>query len=100
MRLWIDRSTVDEIADLPGNIRQRLRRAINALIQNPRPDQSKELNIPDELREPHLEARRLRIDHWRVIYVIDTDLEQISILAVRRRPPYDYDDLADVLDSR
>jgi mRNA-degrading endonuclease RelE of RelBE toxin-antitoxin system len=99
MRLWIDRPVVDEIADLPGNIRQRMRRAIGSLPQDPRPDQSKALDIPEDLREPHLEARRLRMDQWRIIYVIDDDLEQINILAVRRRPPYDYADLAELLGS-
>jgi mRNA interferase RelE/StbE len=44
-----------------------------------------------------LEARRIRLDRWRIIYVIDRDWSEIGILAVRERPPYDYDDLADLL---
>jgi mRNA interferase RelE/StbE len=99
MRLWIDRPVVDEIADLPGNVRQRVRRAVGHLPQNPRPEQSKVLDLPEDLRQPHLEARRLRMDQWRVIYIIDDDLEQINILAVRRRPPYDYADLEELLGS-
>lgn len=44
-----------------------------------------------------MEARRLRMEQWRLIYVIDQDLELISVLAVRRRPPYNYDDLRELL---
>ncbi|WP_423224796.1 type II toxin-antitoxin system RelE family toxin [Candidatus Amarolinea aalborgensis] len=39
------------------------------------------------------EVRRLRLDKWRVVYAI-TEVESIvDVLAVRRRPPYDYGDL-------
>ncbi len=99
MRLWIDRAVVDEIADLPGNMRQRIRRAIRELATNPHPEQSRILEFAEDLREPGIEACRLRIDQWRVIYVIDQDADQINILAVRRRPPYNYDDLQDLLGS-
>ena len=44
-----------------------------------------------------LEARRLRIDSWRVLYAIDEEWEIITVLAVRKRPPYNYDDLRDLL---
>ena len=97
MRLWIDRSVIDEIADLPGNVRQRVRRAVSDLPTNPRPEQSKTLDVPDDVREPHLEARRLRLGQWRILYVIDEALAQINILGVRRRPPYNYDDLEELL---
>jgi hypothetical protein len=39
------------------------------------------------------------MEQWRVIYVIDQELELISVLAVRRRLPYNYDDLRDLLGS-
>jgi mRNA interferase RelE/StbE len=97
MRLWIDREVVDEIANLPGNIRQRIRRAIRALPTNPYPEHSRMLEVAEDLRVPGIQAYRLRIDQWRVIYVIDQDADQINILAVRRRPPYNYDDLQDIL---
>ncbi len=44
-----------------------------------------------------IEARRLRIDKWRVIYVIDKEWDTIVILAVRKCPPYDYQDLTDII---
>jgi mRNA interferase RelE/StbE len=97
MRLWVEPAVVDELADLPGNMRQRVRRAIRDLPSNPRPPHSRALDLPDDLRLPGLEARRLRIEHWRVIYVIDQELDLMTILAVRRRPPYSYDDLRELL---
>ena len=97
MRLWIERAALDEIADLPGHMRQRMRRVISNLSNQPRPDNSRVLTITKSLQIPGIEARRLRIEQWRVIYVIDQEQEQINILAVRRRPPYSYDDLADLL---
>ncbi len=41
------------------------------------------------------EARRLRIDRWRVIYaVIETDMvRMVAVVAVRQRPPYNYGDV-------
>jgi mRNA-degrading endonuclease RelE of RelBE toxin-antitoxin system len=46
-----------------------------------------------------LEVHRLRIDSWRVLYVIDPEWEIITVLAVRKRPPYNYEDLRDLLPS-
>jgi len=43
--------------------------------------------------------RRLRIEAWRILYVIDVEWNLITILAVRKRPPYDYKDLQELLDK-
>jgi mRNA interferase RelE/StbE len=97
MRLWVEPAVIDEIAALPGNMRQRIRRAVRDLPQDPRPAQSRALDFPEDIALEGIEARRLRMEHWRVIYVIDQDLDLISVLAVRRRPPYNYDDLRELL---
>lgn len=45
-----------------------------------------------------IEVRRFRLDPWRLVYAIhDTDT-WVWLLALRRRPPYDYDDLAELVD--
>ena len=44
-----------------------------------------------------LELRRLRIERWRVVYMIDEEWELVTVLAVRKRPPYDYEDLEELL---
>ncbi len=97
MRLWVEPSALDEIAALPGNMRQRVRRAVSELRETPRPAQSHLLEIPDDVQLEDLEARRLRLDNWRVVYVVDEHWEIITVLAVRKRPPYNYDDLRDLL---
>ena len=37
------------------------------------------------------------MDSWRIIYVVDDQLAEVGILAVRKRPPYDYSDLGELL---
>jgi mRNA-degrading endonuclease RelE of RelBE toxin-antitoxin system len=84
----------NEMKDLPGNLRQRVRREVDALADSPRPAHSKTLEVP--LRSPY-EVRRLRLDRWRVVYRISKREDTIDVLAVRKRPPYDYGDLQQML---
>ena len=80
---------LQEAKDLPGHVRQRVKRAVRALADDPRPSNSKGL----EWSDPEHELRRLKLDRWRVVYAI-TDVDgAVDVLAVRRRPPYDYGDL-------
>jgi len=60
----------DEVRRLPGHIRQRVRRTIRSLADDPRPPRSRQLNFALSDAEP----RRLRVDRWRIVYaVIETD---------------------------
>jgi mRNA interferase RelE/StbE len=77
-----------EMKELPGNIRQRVRKAVDALADEPRPSRSKALDLPELLAE----VRRLRLDRWRIVYIVADDERTIDIVAVRKRPPYDYGD--------
>jgi mRNA interferase RelE/StbE len=84
-----------EIKSAPARFRGRLRKAIDELAEDPRPSKSKAL-AHDELR---CEPRRLRLESWRIIYaVIDEDMT-VDVLAVRKRPPYKYEDLAKLLEE-
>jgi len=83
-----------EAQDLPGHMRQRVKRAIRALADNPRPSGSKDLDVAD--LEQH-EIRRLKLDKWRVIYAVTEADNAVDVLAVRKRPPYDYGDLETLL---
>ena len=83
----------EEIRSLPGNMRQRIRRAVDDLETEPRPSQSRRLETPTALPE----LRRIRLDRWRIVYTIDEQERLVDVLAVRRRPPYDYGDLAELL---
>ena len=98
MRVWIDPDALQELRHSPGHVRQRLHRLALALGDDPRPAKSKPLTPPEGWPD-FLELRRLRVDAWRILYVIDTEWDMITILAVRKRPPYDYADLQQLLDK-
>ena len=85
----------DEIKDLPGNMRQRVRREIDALADNPHPPRSKRLAI--EHLEPEL--YRFRLDRWRILYAVTQEHRIVDVLAVRKRPPYDYGDLQKLIET-
>ena len=85
----------DEMKNLPGHMRQRVRRAVKALADDPRPAGSKRLDVPGFERE----LRRLQMEKWRIVYVITENEGIVDVLAVRKRPPYDYGDLTTLLDS-
>jgi mRNA-degrading endonuclease RelE of RelBE toxin-antitoxin system len=89
--VMLSRTAWDDLKRLPGNVRRQVIKAIDGLEQNARPTESKELALVDDQRE----VRRLRLGHWRIIYLIVD--EQPLILALRRRPPYDYSDLRSLL---
>ena len=80
-------SAYAELEKLPGNLRRQMIKTIDQLSTNPRPPNSK----PLKLEEIPQEIRRVRLGKWRIIYFILD--EQPVILGIRRRPPYDYDDL-------
>ena len=82
-----------EMKNLPGNMRLRVRRAVDCLADDPRPAGSKQLDTPD--LEPRL--YRLRLNRWRIVYAISEQECAIDVLAVRKRPPYDYGDLEDLV---
>jgi len=91
--VYITPDALRQIRELPGHMRQRAKRAIDALAEHPRPSDSKQLDLP------HVEwdVWRLRLDTWRIVYVISEADKIVDVLAIRRRPPYDYGDLEALL---
>jgi mRNA-degrading endonuclease RelE of RelBE toxin-antitoxin system len=76
-----------EMRAVLGNYRQRIRRLIDTLEDNPRPRRAK-------LLREHTNVYRISLDRWRVIYVIEDDLERITIIRVRvKTGPEIYQDL-------
>lgn len=92
--IYIHPQALKEAQATPGHMRQRLKRILKSLAGNPRPAESRALEWPPASFEP----RRLRLGDWRIIYVVDDNEYWVEVLAVRKRPPYDYGDLADLLD--
>ena len=91
--IYVHPAAWQEIKNLPGHLRRRIRHAIDDLQNEPRPDSSKPLLYPGLNRE----LRRIRIDRWRVVYAVDETAAVIDVLAVRKRPPYDYGDLTEII---
>jgi mRNA interferase RelE/StbE len=84
------------IKKLPANVRQRIKRAIDDLADNPRPSGSGRLDV-SHLEIVESEVWRLRINNWRVVYLVTEKDKMVDVVAVRKRPPYDYGDLAELL---
>lgn len=82
-----------EMKTLPGNVRQRVKREVDGLRSNPRPPQSKQLAVA----VTGVSLFRVRLDRWRLIYALNDDEKQVYVLAIRKRPPYTYDDLDELL---
>jgi len=92
-KVYVTPQAFKEIKALPGNVKQRVRRAVGELADDPRSSQSKALNVPDLDRE----LFRLRLDRWRIVYTVAEADMTVDVLAVRKRPPYDYGDLEALL---
>jgi mRNA-degrading endonuclease RelE of RelBE toxin-antitoxin system len=88
--LYLLLRVLKEIDNLPGHVRQQVRRAVRQLPFNPEPPDSKRL---DYVVKSDGEVRRLKFGSWPVIYVIDRDMKQVYVVGVRKRPPYQDDDL-------
>ena len=94
-RVYVTPDALEDVKSLPGHIRQRVRGSIRELADQPRPPQSKQLYFPDSERQ----LFRLRLKNWRIIYAITEPEQMVDVLAVKRRPPYDYGDLAKLLEE-
>jgi mRNA-degrading endonuclease RelE of RelBE toxin-antitoxin system len=101
-RVWLKPSVHRARRLLPGNVRHRIRRLLDALGDDPRPANSRVLELPDttpvEIRESW-EVRRARLDDWRVVYAVNETWKEVGALLVARRPPYRYEDLEELLEE-
>ena len=79
-QLWVKDEAKVEIRQLPGHMRSQVRRAIDSLRLNARPYHSIEMAPPSVVT---VEVRRIKIEHWRVIYIVDDEFSEVGVLAVR-----------------
>jgi len=92
-KVWVEPEALDDARATPGNVRQRIKRVFKSFETDPRPASSKKLDVFAENCEP----RRLKLENWRIIYAVHDAEQWVWVLAVRKRPPYNYDDLTDLL---
>jgi mRNA interferase RelE/StbE len=95
-RVWLEPEVHAGRNQLPGKIRQRIKKLMAGFITRPRqagsqPLDSEGLNLPDQI-----EIRRFRLENWRIIYAVNDDEKWVWVLAIRQRPPYDYEDLPEL----
>lgn len=95
----IDNRAKREIRELPGHMRQRVIRSIRDLRTQPRPPDSRELDlvVAGQTLDAGMSLHRIKIEAWRIVYVIEEEWRVITVLAVRKRPPYQYTDLGELL---
>jgi mRNA interferase RelE/StbE len=86
-RLKLSRRVRADIDALPGHIRQRVRRTIAFLAENPRPETAKALY--GELKGYY----RIRLDMYRIIYTINDDIVVVEIVRVVKRTSRTYEAL-------
>lgn len=86
-RLRIEHEAERQIERLPGHMRQRVKRTIAALTDNPRPATAK------RMEPPHTDKWRLRLENYRIIYIIEDDVVLVTVIRVTKRSPSTYDDL-------
>jgi mRNA-degrading endonuclease RelE of RelBE toxin-antitoxin system len=89
---------VQEIKRLPGHVRQRVKRIIDEFAANPRPADSIELSTLS-MPKPEVTLQRYKLEKWRIVYAVDEEALAVDVLAVRQRPPYDYGDLSELIQS-
>jgi mRNA-degrading endonuclease RelE of RelBE toxin-antitoxin system len=94
--LFLEPEVHDSRHTLPGNIRQRVRRLIDDLTVDPRPQVSRALDTTTLDLAPGIEIRRVRLDRWRIIYAVHDADRWVWVLGIYQRPPYDYADLQDL----
>lgn len=97
--LFIEREAHEQRKLLPGNMRQRIAHLIADLGSHPRPALSESLETGGLPVPEAVELRRIRLEHWRIVYAVNDDESWVWIWRIRRRPPYDYDDLMDFIDQ-
>lgn len=91
--LWVEPSVHQARKRLPGHVRQRVKQVISSLADDPQPFNSRSLDVTRLDTPPGVEFRRVRLERWRVVYAVHEAEQWVWVLAVHRRPPYDYEDL-------
>jgi mRNA-degrading endonuclease RelE of RelBE toxin-antitoxin system len=98
LELWIEPEAHQARKALPGQVRQRVKRAIEALVNEPRPHNSRGLDVTGLDVPPGVEFRRVRLEQWRIVYALNPAEGWVWVLSIQRRPPYDYEDLSELVE--
>lgn len=88
-RYWVDIPDYVEkaIERLPGHIRQRVKRLIADLANEPRPAYA------EELQNDLAGMYKIKVENYRIIYEVLDEVVVVEIVRVARRGPNTYTDL-------
>jgi mRNA interferase RelE/StbE len=95
--VYIESEVHEGRRNLPGHVRQRIGRLIGELAHDPRPSISQHLDDTDIAPPEKVELRRIRLEHWRLIYAVNDQEQWAWVLGLYRRPPYDYENLDELV---
>jgi mRNA-degrading endonuclease RelE of RelBE toxin-antitoxin system len=76
-----------QIDELPGHLKQQIRREIDDLAYNPRP------TYGEPLRPPLADRLQITIDDYRIVYKIEEEYKQVIIQKIGKKkgPEFYYD---------
>jgi mRNA-degrading endonuclease RelE of RelBE toxin-antitoxin system len=94
-KVWIEPEVHANRDQLPGKVRQRIKKEINSFARNPRPPTSRPLDTEGLEIPTQVEIRRSRLENWRIVYVVNDAERLVWVLTIQQRPPYNYEDLAE-----
>jgi len=77
-RLEFDKSAARQVRDLPGQMRERVLRALAVLVENPRGAANVKALVGRE-------GYRLRVGDYRVLYLLDDVSELVRVTTVGHR---------------
>jgi len=77
--VFISASALKALAHLPEDVKRRIRAAISALAENPRPDGS------TKLRGRFKEGWRIRVGSFRALYTIDDQARTVTVFRIGPR---------------
>ena len=75
--LSIDDPVYKKLKKLPGKVRQRIRRQIADLVNDPRPYNAKKTHVEDI--DIQIEVWRIRLDKWRIVYTIEEQWKLVIV---------------------
>lgn len=96
-KIWMHPDVHPTRKKLPGKIRQCITRIIKSLGQEPHPSNSISLSLTDTAEFTDWDVRRIRVDEWRIVYAVNENWHEISILTIQKRPPYDYENIEELI---
>jgi hypothetical protein len=84
------------VISCPEKSASGLKKQISSFTSQPRPSISRPLDVEGLEVPARVEIRRARLENWRMIYAVNDLDEWVWVLAICQRPPYNYDDLAEL----